>query len=211
MNKKTKLVVKTSMASAITMREAANLITVSSQRVKRGDKPIVVLITGVSGSGKDFFASKFLSKGNFHLIFGDTFGHKDGDYKWIVPGAKLLAEVKKGITDGKLPVIIGMSDNEREWSEMLEQFSLDLYFLRPTNPLFKDIMFAKAIDLKSSENFNEEWYNGYLSKAGMSNIEVDKYFDDKIRTKGKNFGSVSNFHLVVNSAPRSTSILKGWH
>jgi hypothetical protein len=208
--KKKKAVVKTAMNQSIGVQDAARLLEKSAQRVKRGDKFIVAIVTGASGSGKDYFADTYLKSSHFYVIKGDSFGSKTKDEKWIVPGSDILKEVDKAISDGLLPVIVGMSDNEQEWGEVLAPFALDVYFLRPTNPLYRNIMRAKAESLIGKKNFSEQWYQGYLSKASGDNSSIDQYWASKIKDKHR-FYDFENFHLVMNSASPEVKITEGWH
>lgn len=159
------------------------------------------LLTGVSGSGKDYIVSHYLKGLDFQSL--DPFGAKLNG-KWVFDVAKISdkpAETR----------VYGYGDNLAEVANTLRDMyedgaKLSLIIIEPDHELFVKTNAAKARDAKAKPG---GWKNTWLTKSKMTPSAFKKYIEDKRRTL------IDKVHpdvcYIVTNQLREGDVKHGWH
>lgn len=160
----------------------------------------LTLITGVSGSGKDWFLDNAKLPPNLKVVRLDEFGAKQNE-SWIVDVAK--------IPDAD--VAIGWSDNLGEVAKTLRDAyvsgeRLTMLWIQPSPDIFRAASAAKAKDATGDVG---SWKKTWDAKSKWSDSKVEKYLSAKLELVT---AKVNPDELViVKNSDAKSEIVDGWH
>lgn len=155
-----------------------------------------VIMTGVSGSGKDWLNAK-LAKPLFPL---DSIGAKKND-KWVIDPSK--------IPDSANGSVMGWSDNLGEVADSIREEwegDLVLVWIQPSAEIFKLAQAAKAKDATEKDS---SWKKDWAAKAKWSAAKVKTYLDGKLKLVTAKVRP--DQLIIVENSSREGAITVGWH
>lgn len=159
------------------------------------------IITGVSGSGKDYIVH-YLKDDNIQAL--DKIGVKVNN-RWITDLTKI------DLTPRQL-VVFGWSDNLTEVaSALMAEYSEDAVFtlvwIQPTPELFRLANGAKAIEAAED---NSDWASDWLAKSKWSDEKVASYTRSKLELLIKKIKPDQTF-IYINGLQHGQKVEHGWH
>lgn len=120
----------------------------------------VVLMVGVQGSGKSFFAERYLGKQGYNVISNDKSGSRD----------RSLAQMKKALGNGKSVVVDNTHVNaeaRQKFTEMARKFGVKCRcFVMNTSPshVKHNVAYREIVDQDGHAHIGEALLNSYWSK-----------------------------------------------
>lgn len=195
-------------------KQKTQVLTIQLDPVFRDQSTRLVLITGYSGSGKNFLGSVIANFYDVNVINLDDFGFRR-NHLWLTKWRLVEKEISKlkEINDKKI-VLIGVSDSLFSWIKSYHKrgFKIDSVLFPFNDPFtFKEIMHNKSNDYRLSKkvSHDDDFVRFWSQKSRWRYNTVNKYISSKLH------------HLLINlpypSVARSIYvsyfglIKRGWH
>lgn len=158
------------------------------------------LLTGVSGSGKNYVVGKAIFPNDFKVLLLDTIGAKV-DGKWTVDVAKIPES-----TD----MVVGTCDNLIEVANYLrdlyeEGAKFTLYYVDPDPDLFRASVAAKAAEASNDSPFKKGW----AESSKRNDAWVRKYVNGKLDMLVKKLNP--DELVIINNHAVKGEVVKGFH